>query len=126
MKERSQSFITKTLGDLYLEQGLKTKARRIYKQLLEKHPDDEELKDKIRQTYTYEHTDMALRMDSGNEEMRIGHGATLKLNLETRKIMTDKYPSQVTRPIALHSRKNQEKAERVIKVLKAWLEKLNA
>ncbi len=49
MKERSQSFITKTLGDLYLEQGLKTKARRIYKQLLEKHPDDEELKDKIRQ-----------------------------------------------------------------------------
>lgn len=126
MKERSQSFITKTLGDLYLEQGLKTKARRIYKQLLEKHPDDEELKEKIRQTYTYEHTDVALGMDSGNEEMRVSHGATLKLIREKRTILTDRDPSQATRPITLHSRENQERAERVINVLKAWLEKLNA
>jgi hypothetical protein len=93
MKERSQGIITKTLGDLYFQQGLRTKARRIYKQLLQKHPGDEELKEKIRKTYVIE-----------------------KIDLVPVK----------TRPIPIRSRKEQERAERVITVLKEWLEKLNA
>lgn len=54
MKEGSHSIITKTLGDLYLKQGFKIKARRIYQQLLEMNPGDDELKERIRSTYVVE------------------------------------------------------------------------
>ncbi len=92
MKEWSQGIVTKTLGDLYLKQGLRTRARRIYKQLLHKHPDDEELKKKIRETYVIEKIDLI----PGNRSF-----------------------------VPTHSVEEQERAEKVIKILREWLEKIN-
>ncbi|MEW5805925.1 MAG: tetratricopeptide repeat protein [Acidobacteriota bacterium] len=52
MKNEPDEILTETLADLYLKQGMKVKARRIYEKLLERTPDDFRLMRKIELTHS--------------------------------------------------------------------------
>ena len=47
--ETPAAFVTETMAELYLQQGFQQEALDVYRQLLERSPDDESLKDRVHQ-----------------------------------------------------------------------------
>jgi len=47
MAERSDNILTETLADLYLKHGMKSRARKIYEQLLQSDPQNERVREKL-------------------------------------------------------------------------------
>ena len=47
--ETPAAFVTETMAELYLQQGFQQEALSVYRQLLERNPDDESLKDRVHQ-----------------------------------------------------------------------------
>ncbi len=122
MGQRSHEIITRTLADLYLNQGIKTKARKIYEKLLEQNPNDERLKKKIKLTYSSENTSCTFLGKEGNKENRL-YLEDMNPKLEKRAEYTTKH-HLVDKLSSNYSKRNRKSAEKTIKILKKWLETL--
>ena len=124
MEKRFQGIVTKTLGDLYLKQGMKAQARRIYEKLLEKHPDDEHLKKRIELTYSSGQAVPIPSWKEWGEEIDQGCVDPEDLKLEKGMEFIAEDDTYLEVAGALYSGDDKKSAEKTIKILKEWLEKL--
>ena len=124
MKERSDEILTETLADLYLSQGMKTRARRLYEKLLEKNPDDESVRKKLELMQTTRNEDEKESLRKMRHDLDRDHAEKGDLREKEIPTLGTEEPPSFEKLDDMYRKMNKEKTAKKITMLKEFLDKV--